>query len=150
MNNSELCRISTDIERDAYHRIRRTVLFENRGVFGEYDPNFPDDVNPDNHAVVLKVDGSIVGAMRLDFTPDKDYAIFRTVAILPEHHRKGFGRAMLDSAERYAVQRGRQVFVTNAATDAVPFYEKNGFYVQEWDTTEDVEDCVQMRKDASS
>jgi RimJ/RimL family protein N-acetyltransferase len=45
----ELRAVQTGADWTAYHRIRRTVLFEARGRFGIYEENNPDDRTEGNH-----------------------------------------------------------------------------------------------------
>ena len=47
---------ATEQEWASFHRIRRSVLFEKRGLIGVYDPNHPDDRKPTNHPMLLLFD----------------------------------------------------------------------------------------------
>ena len=76
-----LVRVETEEQWQAYHAIRSQVLFEDRGHFGKYDPDHPDDRIPHNHPVLLYFRLGPVGAMRVDLVPEEGYAIMRTVAI---------------------------------------------------------------------
>ena len=70
---------SNDEEWASYHRIRRTILFERRGLIGVYDPNRADDHKPGNCSKLLVRDSHHVGVVRIDLADDVAY--LRRVAI---------------------------------------------------------------------
>jgi len=141
-----LVRVESEDQWHAYHEIRRQVLYEDRGHFGKYNPNHPDDRDANNHPVLLVLDGEPIGAMRVDFVPECDYAIMRTVAIRKEHQRHGHGTALLSMAEDHARVCGRALAVTVSGNWAVPFYEKCGYEPYEWDASQMSEHGTQMRR----
>ncbi|MBO0799148.1 MAG: hypothetical protein J2P31_10045 [Blastocatellia bacterium] len=51
---------ANDEEWRAYHAIRRKVLFENRGLFGIYIENHPDEFAPGNHPMILFHQGEAI------------------------------------------------------------------------------------------
>ena len=110
----------------AYHDIRRTVLFEARGLRG-YDANHPDEHVPTNHPLLLKCkrEGA-VGTVRLDQRPDSG-GIVRMVAIRGDRRRRGVGRIMMTLLEKRARSWAMETLYVNSARDAVGFYEKLGF-----------------------
>jgi GNAT superfamily N-acetyltransferase len=130
----------------AYHAIRRKVLFEDRGLFGKYDPNHADDRKERNHPVILTCDGVPVAAMRIDLVPERGFAIIRTVAVTTEKQRQGYGRIMLSLAEEYALQNGCTVAVVFSANDAIGFYAKYGYEPHAWDPDGSFGRGNQMRK----
>ena len=109
----------------AYHAIRRYVLFERRGQ--TYDDQHPDEFLPGHHAFLLKHAGAAIGVIRIDV--DGTTAIFRRVAILEEKQRLGHGRTLLYLAESFALTRGCNLLYSFVAPDAVGFYQKCGFEV---------------------
>ena len=109
----------------AYHDIRRKVLYERRGRFGVYDPNHPEDRNPNHFPKVLVHDSRYIGAMRIDL--GDGIAQWRSVAIAEPHQRQGFGRALIALAEAFALERGAKRAESSVAPDAVTFYEKCGY-----------------------
>jgi GNAT superfamily N-acetyltransferase len=120
-----LRRPCNDDEWRAYHVIRREVLFENRGYFGIYDENHPDEFEQDNHPLILVHDGSPVGVIRVDV---RDHvAWFRRVAIRADLQRAGHGKILLDLAESFARREGCKEARSNVAVDAVGFYERCGY-----------------------
>ena len=128
MTPNELRRPSTDGEWAAYHKIRRTVLFERRGRFGMYDDSHPDELRPENHPLLLFSNGEPVGTIRVDFSDTG--AIFRRVAVSEDVQRRGHGRTMLELAERFVRERGVRHVISHADRGAVGFYERCG-YVRE-------------------
>src|SRR5689334_4034743 len=116
----------TKEEWQAYHDIRRKVLFENRGRFNVYDENRSDEFAKGHYSLVLIVDGQVTGVIRVDID-DPGVAIFRRVAIRQELQRRGHGRIMLTLAERFASSKGCDSIQSFVDIDAVGFYEKCGF-----------------------
>lgn len=110
----------------AYHMIRREVLWEARGR-NDYQANHPDETADGHHPMVLFVDDSPVGVVRIDLEEKIQEAIFRRVAITTSEQRKGFGRKLMESAEEFALLRGYQKLVANVAPDAILFYVKIGY-----------------------
>jgi GNAT superfamily N-acetyltransferase len=112
-------------EWQAYHTIRRKVLFENRGRFGVYDENHPDEHRTGNYPLLLLLDGEAIGVIRVDVNGDQ--GIFRRVAIREDLQRAGHGRVLLTLAESFARAKGCKRIISNVAPDAVSFYERCGF-----------------------
>jgi GNAT superfamily N-acetyltransferase len=112
----ELIRVNTPQQWAAYHDIRQTVLFEERGRFfsGDYSETHPDDRRAENHGLLLIEDGQPRGAMRLDFSGD-GLAVVRTVAIEVGQQRRGLGRAMMGLVEAYATARAVVVLEVTAS-----------------------------------
>jgi GNAT superfamily N-acetyltransferase len=106
----------------AFHVIRRRVLFENRGKGESYVENHPDDSKPGNHPLVLIYRGDIIGVMRLDIS--ERVAWLRRVAIREDLQGIGHGRVLLKLAEVFAKAQGCNELRTNAAVEAVGFYER--------------------------
>ena len=116
---------SSDEEWRVYHAIRRKVLFENRGLFGVYDENRPEDSKTANHPLILIYKGVPIGVIRIDI--DIRVAWFRKVAVREELQRAGHGRVLLGLAEAYARAEGCDEVRSNVAADAVGFYEQCGY-----------------------
>lgn len=109
----------------AFHDIRREVLFENRGKLETYNENHPDDSKPGNHPLILFNNGVVVGVVRVDIC--EKVAWLRRVAIREDLQRLGHGRVLVQLAEAFADAEGCTEVRTNAASDAVGFYEKCGY-----------------------
>jgi len=112
-------------ERDAYHAIRRRVLFEARRKFGVYDENRPDEFKTGHHPLILIYDGVPIGVIRVDI--DDRVAWFRRVAVREDLQRSGHGRILIKLAEDFARDQGCDMVRSNVAVDAVIFYERCGY-----------------------
>ena len=109
----------------AYHRIRRTILFENRGIFGVYDPNRPEEHEAGKFPKLLVFDSQLVGVVRIDLSGETAY--LRRVAIDEPWQRRGLGRALLALAESFAQDQGASQIESSVAPDAKEFYRKCGY-----------------------
>jgi GNAT superfamily N-acetyltransferase len=109
----------------AYHAIRRKVLFENRGEFGVYIENHPDELKSGHHPLVMVLSGVIIGVIRVDLSGR--VAWFRRVAVREDLQRSGHGRVLLRLAESFAQEEGCNEARSDVAPDAVGFYERCGY-----------------------
>lgn len=114
-----------DEEWRAYHAIRRKTLFENRGRFGVYNENHPDEFEKDNHPLILFDRGTPIGVIRVDI--HNRVAWFRRVAVREDLQRVGHGKILLSLAEAFAQEAGCDEARSNVAADAVGFYERCGY-----------------------
>ncbi|MBB4193707.1 N-acetylglutamate synthase-like GNAT family acetyltransferase [Rhizobium aethiopicum] len=121
----ELRQVKESEDWQAYHAVRRHVLFELRGLDG-YDDNHPDEYEASHIPLLLRKDGVALGTVRLDLS-DGASGIVRLVAILPEYQRQGLGRILMSEVERLAVEYGLSRLEAHAAPYAVHFYEKLGW-----------------------
>ena len=117
--------VTTPEHWDAYHRIRRSVLYDGRGRTGVYDETHPDDRAPGHHPLLLLMGSRPIGVARLDVRGES--GTVRTVAISPDLQRAGYGRALMAGVERHAAVLGLSRLEVNAAADAVGFYEALGW-----------------------
>ena len=134
---------SNDEEWRVYHAIRRKVLFENRGQFGVYDENYPDELETVNYPLILIYQGMPIGVIRIDLQPG--LAWFRRVAVREELQRAGHGRVLLGLAEAFAQSEGCNEVRSNVAADAVGFYERCGYSRDS--LSEAKSDSVPMKKE---
>jgi GNAT superfamily N-acetyltransferase len=119
------------------HAIRRTHIFD---VYHppdgpwpcEYDPAHPDDRDPANRPLLLVADGEVAGTLRLDLKPD-GRAVVRLVALTPGFRGAGLGVAMLELAERMALESGARTLCVNAQPGVVGFYARRGFVPGRWE-----------------
>lgn len=137
-------------EWDVYHSIRRKVLFENRGRFGIYIEDHPDEFKGNHHPLLLFFHDEAIGTVRIDVIPERKTAILRLVAIREEFQRQGHGEKLLALAERFAISKGCSQLAVNAALDAVPFYRKYGFEETVWREDGLNDKSLQMTKLLSS
>lgn len=109
----------------AFHAIRRKVLFENRGKRESYIENHPDDSKLGNHPLIMLYKNVVVGVVRVDVC--ETVAWLRRVAIREDLQRQGHGRVLVRLAEAFAKAEGCNKIRTNAAVEAVGFYERCGY-----------------------
>jgi len=109
----------------ALHDLRRTVLFENRGKFDTYIENHPDDFKAGHYPLVLVYKDVVIGVVRVEVNGTT--AWLRRVAIREDLQRQGHGRALLHLAEAFAKAQGCDEVRSNAAVEAVEFYERCGY-----------------------
>ena len=121
----ELRTPQTEEEWRAFHAIRRKVLFDNRGKAEAYIENHPDDSKPGNHPLIMVYGDTVVGVLRVDVVAR--VAWLRRVAIREELQRKGHGRMLLSLAEAFSKAQGCDEIRSNAAVEAVEFYERCGY-----------------------
>jgi GNAT superfamily N-acetyltransferase len=125
MEAHELRKPITADELLAYHAIRRSVLFESRGLIGVYDEHHPDEHADGHHPLVLVHSGEIIGVIRVDIAGRE--AIFRRVAIRADRQRSGHGARMLALAEEFARRNGCVNVRSSVDPDAVGFYRRCGY-----------------------
>ncbi len=128
----------------AYHHIRRTVLFAGR----PYDDQHGDEYLLNNHPLLLQDHGKPLGVARLDNFGDGTAAV-RLVAIAADQQGKGYGRLLDQQLCAYAQALGIKTIYVNAAPEAVNFYQKIDYTHFAWDPEQlkDIAaDCIQMRK----
>jgi GNAT superfamily N-acetyltransferase len=123
----ELRTPSSRAEWEVYHNIRRKVLFENRGRFDVYNENHPNECHPSNYPLILCHNAEAIGVIRIDINDRQ--AMFRQVAICEDQQRLGHGRMLLILAEVFAQRQGCTHIETNAALDAVGFYQRCGYTI---------------------
>jgi len=121
----EFRRPANNDEWRAFHDIRRKVLFENRGKIDAYIENHPDDSKAGNHPLVLINKGDVIGVIRIDISAN--VAWLRRVAIREALQRLGHGRVLLRLAEAFVKAEGCTEVRSNAAVEAVGFYERCGY-----------------------
>jgi GNAT superfamily N-acetyltransferase len=137
--------IAAEAEWNAYHDLRRTILFERRGRLGVYDASHADEHAAGNYPFLFWFDGQPAGTIRIDITGTD--AIFRLVTIREDHQRRGLGRRMLALAERFARSKQRTLVHSHVNRAAIGFYERCGFLREGPDN---VGDTVLMVKTLSS
>lgn len=110
---------------NAYHDIRRIVLFERRGRINVYNSQHPDELKANHFPKLLCLDGTPIGVIRIDV--EGETAWFRRVAIAEAHQRRGHGRVLLGLAEAFSHERGAVRALASVAADAVGFYRRSGY-----------------------
>lgn len=122
--------VTTDSDWASYHRIRRTVLFEERGLLEYYDPNHPDEYVDGFHPLLLFHQGTAIGTVRFDEQPE-GFGIVRLVAIDTPVQGQGHGTKLMALIEDMARSKNMPFLELNSAHDAVPFYERLSYQVIE-------------------
>jgi len=130
---TELVTPDSDQDWDNYHLVREQLLFINRGRIGIYQRDHPDEFLEGNHPKIYKLDGQIIGVLRVDITNQE--AGIRLVAITEKFQRCGYGTMMMRAVEQFALSHldtSRELcFSLNAAKDAIGFYEKLGYEIDD-------------------
>ncbi len=119
-------------EWDRYHQIRKKCLFDVYHPWIAYDPDHPDERDPDNHPLGLFLNDKMIGCVRVDIKSD-GRAIFRMVAIVESHRGRDCGSRLLRMAEAYAARQGASAICLNSVREAVRFYSRHGFVPQRWE-----------------
>ncbi|GJD41961.1 GNAT family N-acetyltransferase [Methylobacterium bullatum] len=142
-----LIRIADAADWQVYHAIRRSSLWEERGL-GGYDDARPQERFHHHHALLLKLDEVGIGTTRLDDLRDGT-GIIRLVAITASLRRQGHGRVLDMMVENYAREIGLRVLFVSAASDAEGFYMATGWTrvtTQAPELLGYADECVQMTK----
>ena len=119
----------SDDEWLGYHAIRRKVLFESRGSLHKYDDKHPDEFAADNHPLILLYRDEIIGVVRIDIR--HEVAWMRRVAVHQDLQRRGHGRVLLQLAEQFARECQCKELRSNVASDAIGFYERCGYSLEQ-------------------
>jgi GNAT superfamily N-acetyltransferase len=128
----ELRPLLTETERNRYHAIRQTCLFDVYHPWIPYDRFHPDEHAPGNHPLGFFADGALVGTIRIDLKPD-GRAVFRMVAIAAERRGHHLGSRLLSMAEDYARTMGASSICLNSVQPALPFYTHRGYAPVRWE-----------------
>ncbi len=120
-----------------YHDVRRRCIFEKYNGKGspyycEYDPDWPDERQRDNHPLIFLADDVVIGTIRIDIKPQQRMAVFRLIAIDDPWQAQGLGSVMLDKAEAFARERGSERICLNSVRNAYGFYLRHGFHPARW------------------
>ena len=143
----ELIEATSNDDWQAYHKIRREVLWEARGRTS-YSTEHPDEHAKNNHPLLLKFQGYPIGTTRLDDLRNGT-GIVRLVAITQNAQAQGHGRKLSELVEIYAQTLNLKILFVNAAPEALGYYQKLGWAFFVWDESERVgiaSDCIQMKK----
>ncbi|WCS28902.1 GNAT family N-acetyltransferase (plasmid) [Methylobacterium sp. NMS14P] len=120
-----LIRVANEADWRTYHAIRRTVLWEDRGLSG-YDETLAEERLPNHHPLLQIFKGRGIGTTRLDDLRDGT-GIVRLVAIAAPDRGQGHGRILNAKVEECAHRLGIRVLLVNAAAAAEGFYIATGW-----------------------
>ncbi len=115
----------------AYHAIRREAIFARLLPAQSYDESDPDEFKPGNLPHVLRLDGDVIGTVRIDLI-DAVQAGLRLIAIRQDRQRQGHGASLLRLAEQAVQGFGRSEIVINAHPTSLTFYLANGYAEGDW------------------
>jgi N-acetylglutamate synthase-like GNAT family acetyltransferase len=125
MDAYDLCLVENADDCEAYHRIRRTVLFEARGRF-DYIADEQEELKAENLSLLLKYREQPIGTVRLD-QKENGKAIVRLVAIVSHLQKQGHGTVLMERVEKLAIDLGHDELFVHSASNAVGFYKKLGY-----------------------
>ena len=140
-----LCmRLCTQTEEwEAYHRLRKDLLFAPAGIV--YDENHPSLTDPALKHLVFIKGTQIIAAGSLEWRNDK-IVIVRSLAVDRRFQHQGMGRLFLERLEKWAVFQGAQHAYVNANRQAIPFYQKHGYEKHSFDDDSPMPHILQMGK----
>lgn len=84
------------------------------------------------HAFVPIKDSEVAGLLSLKANPEKSYLKVSTLVVLLDCKKNGCGRAMMSHVWQFAKEHGfRSIIVTvsEAKSESVRFFRKNGFHI---------------------
>lgn len=146
MAHALIC-VASDADWQIYHAIRRTVLWEERGL-GGYDETRAEERLPDHHPLLLMFNEQGIGTTRLDDLRDGT-GIVRLVAISAAVRGQGHGRVLNAKVEGYAQGLNIRILFVNAAVESEGFYAAAGWHRFEAGLPprlERADDCIPMRR----
>lgn len=114
------------------HPLRRRVLREDRA---EASVDYPEDASAEAFHLAAECGGVIVGVATFAPvpTPHRPGAPawrLRGMAVAPEHHGQGVGRAMMETAKDRARQAGVGVLWADGRDTALGFYTGSGWMIE--------------------
>jgi GrpB-like predicted nucleotidyltransferase (UPF0157 family)/GNAT superfamily N-acetyltransferase len=114
----------TTAEWQAYHRLRKELIFDMMGV--EYDPNHHTIRAANQYHFVMSLGPTIIGFAQIELMDD-NRAILRTIGIDPLYQSMGHGSWLLSQMERWIRQQGKTVIQLHSDTAAVAFYRRYSY-----------------------
>lgn len=95
---------------------------------------YPRDELESTYHIGVFEEGSLVGIVSLYPEGPEGYEMdnawrVRGMAVLPEHHGRGFGSKLLQACMAYAAAHGGKALWCNARVIARPFYELRGLTI---------------------
>lgn len=132
---------------DAYHHIRFTQIHRRYCPTWIYNPHDTEEQEAHRTPFVLKKEGSpsVLGVIRVDMLASSE-ASFRWIAIHPDHVRQGLGTHMLQLAEQFVRDHGRNAIRIPATAESLPFANRLGFTEEPWTDMPQEECMIAVRK----
>lgn len=91
---------------------------------GEFDDQYPLNKN----YILVEENDIPVGTARLNFNND-NFAKIERVSIAEPFQKQGYGRQLIEAAEKWVVDKGFGKIVITSLDTAVGFYQKLGYQV---------------------
>ena len=110
-----------------YVRTEAMVLGFGVSLQGEFGGDTPES----EYILVTDDQGVPLSTCRLYFEPDKGYAKIERVATVSGARGMGAGRAGIEAAEEWILERGFKKIIITSRDEAVGFYEKLGYHADE-------------------
>lgn len=104
--------------------VRKEVFVKEQQVPEEEEIDHLED---ESEHIVIYDGNEPVGAGRWRFKDS--YAKLERICVMKSHRSLGVGVIIMQTLEKAAAARGASAFILNAQTQAVPFYEKQGYHV---------------------
>jgi ribosomal protein S18 acetylase RimI-like enzyme len=134
---ARVCAIFDEV--DAQHRKALPHIFRDPGDTARSRAYITSIVEDENACLwIAKHEGQVVGILHILIRETRDipilvprrYAVIDNIAVSTTHRRKGIGRALVQAADRWAVERGIdqiELHVWEFNEGARAFYEKLGY-----------------------
>jgi ribosomal protein S18 acetylase RimI-like enzyme len=116
-----------DSEWERYFALRWSIL---RAPWQQDGPERDETDDSSIHRMVCTDDGRVLAVGRLHAVDDRTGQI-RFMAVDSAEQRKGYGSLLLRALEHAACEQGLDSVILQARENAVPFYERHGYRVQE-------------------
>lgn len=110
------------------YEVRKQAFVEGQGIPIQLE--FDEQYGKSYHYALLADGDQGVATARLQLLPDHKAKIQR-VAVSPEYQGQGWGRMLLEKAEKWLAEQAVETVVITSQTQAKGFYEALGYQVDE-------------------
>lgn len=116
--------VKTDKELEDAFSVRRTVFIDEQNVPEEEEI---DQFESSSTHFVAYENGQPIGAGR--FREVDGYGKVERICVLKEYRKSGAGKAIMETIESFAKEKGFSTLKLNAQTHAIPFYSRLNYEV---------------------
>ncbi|MDE3838257.1 GNAT family N-acetyltransferase [Bacillus methanolicus] len=116
--------VKTDKELEDAFSVRRTVFIDEQNVPEEEEI---DQFESSSTHFVAYENGQPIGAGR--FREVDGYGKVERICVLKEYRKSGAGKAIMETMESFAKEKGFSTLKLNAQTHAIPFYSRLNYEV---------------------
>lgn len=120
----KIIKTTSDLEKAL--NIRRTVFVEEHNVPEDIELDEFDTLEANCLHFLALYNNKAIGTLRANLTI-KDKVKIQRFCLLPEYRKSGFGKLLLDFAEKELFKKGFTYFFLEAKFSVHPFYEKCGY-----------------------